>query len=133
MMLVDHMKHIPFKTISERKERLEPIIKNGVKEFLLIAEPIYWEYANGNTILAWGYNGQIPGPEIRVKEGDRVRIVFTNKLPKDTTIHWHGIDVPNNQDGVPGVIQKAIKQGETYVYEFIAKPVETRIYIHTAE
>src|SRR3989344_4039362 len=130
MMGVDREERIPLKTASERKEHLEPVIKNSVKEFSLTAEPIRWEYASGKTILAWGYNGQIPGPEIRVIEGDRVRIVFTNKLPKATTIHWHGIDVPNDQDGVPGVTQKAIKPGEVYTYEFIAKHAGTRMY-HT--
>ncbi|MDP3726452.1 MAG: multicopper oxidase domain-containing protein [bacterium] len=130
MMGDEREEQISLKIASERKERLEPALKNGVKEFSLTAEPIRSEYANGKTILAWGYNGQIPGPEIRVTEGDRVKIVFTNKLPKATTIHWHGVDVPNDQDGVPGVTQKAIKPGETYTYEFIAKPAGTRMY-HT--
>lgn len=106
MMGTEREEQLPLKTISERKERLEPTIKNGVKEFRLTAEPIRWEYAEGKTILAWGYNGQIPGPEIRVHEGDKVRVVFTNNLPKATTIHWHGIDVQNDQDGVPEVTQK---------------------------
>lgn len=130
MMGVEREERIPLKTAGGREERLEAAIKNGVKEFRLTAEPIRWEYVEDKTILAWGYNGQIPGPEIRVTEGDRVRIVFTNKLPKATTIHWHGVDVPNDQDGVPGVTQKAIKPGETYTYEFIAKPAGTRMY-HT--
>ncbi len=130
MMGASRAEQLPLKTASERKERLEPTIKDGAKEFRLSAEPIRWEYAEGKTIFAWGYNGQIPGPEIRVTEGERVRIVFTNKLPKATTIHWHGIDVPFEQDGVPGVTQKAIKSGETYTYEFIAKPAGTRFY-HT--
>lgn len=130
MMGVEREERIPLKTAGGREERLETAIKNGIKEFRLTAEPIRWEYAEDKTILAWGYNGQIPGPEIRVMEGDRVRIVFTNKLPKATTIHWHGVDVPNDQDGVPGVTQKAIKPGETYTYEFIAKPAGTRMY-HT--
>ncbi len=116
--------------------------KNGVKEFTLTAEAINWEYAKGTvsaeghvgvkgkTVVAWGYNGQIPGPEIRVTEGDKVRIVVTNKLPKATTVHWHGVDVPNDQDGVPGVTQEAIKPGKTYTYEFTAKPAGTRFY-HT--
>ncbi len=109
---------------------LSAIEKNGVKEFTLTAEAINWEYVKGKTLVAWGYNGQIPGPEIRVTEGEKVRIVFTNKLPKATTLHWHGVDVPNDQDGVPGVTQKAIKPGETYTYEFTAKPAGTRFY-HT--
>ncbi len=104
--------------------------ENGVKKFILTIEAINWEYVKGKTVVAWGYNGQIPGPEIRVTEGDKVKFVFTNKLPKATTVHWHGIDVPNNQDGVPGVTQEAIKPGETYTYEFVAKPAGTRFY-HT--
>lgn len=130
MMGVEREEQLALKTASERKERMEPIIKDGVKEFRLTAEPIRWEYAEGKTILAWGYNGQIPGPEFRVSEDDRVRIIFTNNLPKPTTIHWHGIDVPFEQDGVPGVTQKAIQPGETYTYEFTAKPSGTRFY-HT--
>lgn len=130
MMGVEREERLPLKTASERKERLEPTIKDGVREFRLSAEPIRWEYAEGRTILAWGYNDQIPGPEIRVSEGDKVRIVFTNNLPKATTIHWHGIDVPFEQDGVPGVTQKAIQPEETYTYEFVAKPAGTRFY-HT--
>ncbi len=104
--------------------------KDGVKEFALTAEAMNWEYTKGKTVVAWGYNGQIPGPEIRVTEGDKVRIAVTNKLPKATTVHWHGIDVPNSQDGVPGVTQEAIQPGETYTYEFVAKPAGTRFY-HT--
>ena len=122
-------KNLSTKTPADRVP-LSYIAKNGVKEFTLSAEAINWEFAKGKTLVAWGYNGQIPGPEIRVTEGDKVKIVFTNKLPKATTVHWHGIDVPNDQDGVPGVTQKAIKPGETYTYEFTAKPAGTRFY-HT--
>lgn len=122
-------KNLSNKTPADRVP-LSYIEKNGVKEFALSAEAINWEFAKGKTLVAWGYNAQIPGPEIRVTEGDKVKIVFTNKLPKATTVHWHGIDVPNDQDGVPGVTQKAIKPGETYTYEFTAKPAGTRFY-HT--
>ncbi|MBI5798536.1 MAG: copper oxidase [Candidatus Yonathbacteria bacterium] len=104
--------------------------KGGVKEFKLNAQAVNWEYAQGKTVVAWGYNGQVPGPEIRVTEGDTVRIAFTNELPVATTIHWHGIDVPNAQDGIPGVTQKAIEPGSTYIYEFVATPAGTHMY-HT--
>ncbi len=130
MMGQDNQDSLPARSPADRIERLVFVAKGGVKEFQLSAEPIRWEYTEGKTILAWGYNGQIPGPEIRVTEGDKVRIVFTNKLPKATSIHWHGIDVPFEQDGVPGVTQKAIQPGETFSYEFIAKPAGTRFY-HT--
>ena len=121
---------LPLKTASNRIDKLSFVEKEGVKEFQLSADPIRWEYAKDLSILAWGYNGQVPGPEIRVTEGDKVRIIFKNNLPKATTIHWHGIDVPNNQDGVPGVTQEPIKPGETFTYEFTAKPTGTRFY-HT--
>lgn len=130
MMGHDNQDRLPVRSPVDRAERLTFEIKEGVKEFTLFAEPIRWEYAKGKTILAWGYNGHVPGPEIRVTEGDTVRIIFTNKLPKATTLHWHGIDVPNNQDGVPGMTQKAIQPDETFSYEFIAKPAGTRFY-HT--
>lgn len=101
-----------------------------LKEFTLSANPTSFEYAFGKMLPAWGYNSRVPGPEIRVVEGDLVRVVFTNKLPAPTSIHWHGINVPNNQDGVPGVTQKAIEPGQTYTYEFLARPAGTHFY-HT--
>ena len=76
------------------------------------------------------YNGQIPGPEIRLKEGERVRIVLQNRLAEPTTVHWHGVDVPNPMDGVPGITQKPVQPGETFSYEFEARPAGTRWY-HT--
>jgi FtsP/CotA-like multicopper oxidase with cupredoxin domain len=76
------------------------------------------------------YNGRVPGPEIRVREGERIRIVLKNSLAEPTTIHWHGVDVPNAMDGVPGVTQTAVQPGETFVYEFDARPAGTRWY-HT--
>jgi FtsP/CotA-like multicopper oxidase with cupredoxin domain len=66
----------------------------------------------------WGYNGQSPGPTIEAVEGDRVRIFVTNKLPEHTTVHWHGVPVPNGMDGVGGLTQPHIDSGKTFVYEF---------------
>ena len=91
---------------------------NGVKVFHLIAEPIQREFAPGMIVNCWGYNGSTPGPTIEAVEGDRVRILVTNRLPEHTTIHWHGIFLPNGMDGVGGLTQPHIKPGETYVYEF---------------
>ncbi len=93
-------------------------MKNGVKEFHLIAEPVEREFAPGMKVKCWGYNGQTPGPTIEAVEGDRIRILVTNNLPEHTTIHWHGIFLPNGMDGVGGLTQPHIKPGETYVYEF---------------
>ncbi|MFY9228282.1 MAG: copper oxidase [Candidatus Microsaccharimonas sp.] len=103
---------------------------NGTKYFTLNAEPVRWEYQKGKSIVAWAFNGQVPGPEIRVTEGDKVVITFNNKLPKGTTIHWHGLDLPNNMDGVPGITQEVVKAGESFTYEFTATPAGTRFY-HT--
>lgn len=66
----------------------------------------------------WGYGGHVPGPEIRVRQGDRLRIVVENGLPEDTTVHWHGVRVPNAMDGVPYLTQKPIPEGGRFVYEF---------------
>jgi len=91
---------------------------SGVKVFHLIAEPVQREFAPGMVVNCWGYNGSTPGPTIEAVEGDRVRILVTNRLPEHTTIHWHGIFLPNGMDGVGGLTQPHIKPGETYVYEF---------------
>ena len=101
---------------------------DGFKEFRLTAEHIVWKYADGYELEAWAFNGQLPGPEMRVVEGDQVRVVFENNLPSATTVHWHGVDVPNQADGVPSVTQAAVEPGESFVYEFTAEPVGTRFY-----
>ena len=88
------------------------------KEFHLVAEPVLREFAPGMKVNLWGYNGQAPGPTIEAVEGDKVRIFVTNKLPEHTTIHWHGMLIPNGMDGVGGVTQPHIKPGQTFVYEF---------------
>jgi manganese oxidase len=96
-------------------------MNNGWKEFHLVAEPVRRQLAPGMTANLWGYNGQSPGPTIECVEGDKVRIFVTNKLPEHTTIHWHGILLPNGMDGVGGLNQPHIPVGKTYVYEFQMK------------
>lgn len=120
---------LPLKSPSTRTF-LAPAVKDGVKEFSLTADEIRWEYAKGKSVHAWAYNGQIPGPEIRVTEGDKVRVIVKNNLPVGTSIHWHGIHVENRADGVPGLTQNPIKFGETFIYEFTAKNSGTHFY-HT--
>ncbi len=93
-------------------------MNGGVKEFHLVAEPVKHEVAKGMVINAWGYNGSTPGPVIEAVEGDRVRIYVTNELPERTSVHWHGILLPNGMDGVAGLTQPHIEPGETWVYEF---------------
>jgi len=102
----------------------------GIREIRLEAREISWELAPGKRIKAMAYNGQIPGPELRLKEGERVRIILKNSLSEPTTTHWHGVDVPNLMDGVPGITQKPVQPGETFVYEFEPRPAGTRWY-HT--
>ncbi|HHT9114167.1 MAG: copper oxidase [Planctomycetes bacterium] len=103
-------------------------LDNGVKVFHLIAEPVKREFAPGMIVNCWGYNGQTPGPTIEAMEGDRVRILVTNKLAEHTSIHWHGVLLPNGMDGVGGLTQRQIKPGETYVYEFTLRQHGTQMY-----
>ena len=103
-------------------------MKEGVKEFHLVAEPVVREMAPGFVVNMWGYNGQSPGPTIEVVEGDKVRIFVTNQLPEHTTIHWHGQRLPNGMDGVGGLNQKQIPVGKTFVYEFVARRPGTFMY-----
>jgi FtsP/CotA-like multicopper oxidase with cupredoxin domain/plastocyanin len=100
----------------------------ALREFTLTAEEIDWEVLAGTTVRAWGYNGQMPGPEIRVTEGDRVRVTLRNELPVGTSIHWHGVNLAPEMDGPVGLNQAAVEPGETFVYEFIATPGGTRWY-----
>ena len=103
-------------------------MKDGVKEFHLVAEPVVREMAPGMKANLWGYNGQSPGPTIECVEGDRVRIFVTNRLPEHTTVHWHGILLPNGMDGVGGLTQPQIEPGKTFVYEFTLKKSGTFMY-----
>ena len=103
-------------------------MKDGVKEFRLIAEPVKREFAPGMIVDCWGYNGQAPGPTIEVVEGDRVRMFVTNRLPERTSLHWHGVRLPNGMDGVAGLNQPHIAPGETYVYEFTLRQHGTLMY-----
>ncbi len=103
-------------------------MSGGVKEFHLVAEPVEREFAPGMTVRAWGYNGSTPGPTIEATEGDRVRILVSNRLPEHTSVHWHGIFLPNGMDGVGGLTQPHIKPGETYAYEFDLRQHGTFMY-----
>ena len=91
---------------------------NGVKEFHLDCEPVTRELLPGNWMNFFGFNGTMPGPTIEAHQGDRVRLIVRNRLPEPTSIHWHGLELPIDNDGVPGVTQDPIPPGETYVYEF---------------
>jgi FtsP/CotA-like multicopper oxidase with cupredoxin domain len=109
---------------------IQPVMDGGVKVFSLTASVVQWEIIPGVFSEAWAYNGQVPGPVIRVGEGDRVRVTIKNQLPDSTVIHFHGPELPNSMDGVPDVTQPAIPVGGSFTYEFKATPAGTYIY-HT--
>jgi FtsP/CotA-like multicopper oxidase with cupredoxin domain len=96
--------------------------------FHLVAEPVTHEFAPGLEAECWGYNGRVHGPTIEVVEGDRVRFYVTNKLGEPTTVHWHGVFLPNGMDGVGGLTQKVIRPGETFKYEYTFRQHGTFMY-----
>lgn len=100
------------------RKPMEFTLDGDVKVFDLVIAEEEWETEPGVTFPAFTINGLVPGPEIRVTEGDRVRVNVTNNMSESTGIHFHGIHVPNEIDGVPFVTQPPIKPGETYSYEF---------------
>jgi FtsP/CotA-like multicopper oxidase with cupredoxin domain len=96
-----------------------PFTMDGdVKVFDVVCQVVQWEVTPGKRVEAWTYNGVTPGPEIRVTEGDKVRLNVTNELPQSTAVHFHGLIVPNNMDGVPFITQAPIKPGKSFTYEF---------------
>ncbi len=103
-------------------------LENGVKEFHLVAEEFEHEFAPGCRAKVWGYNGSTPGPTIEVVEGDRVRLLVTNRLREHTTVHWHGMILPSGMDGIGGLSQPHIEPGETYAYEFTVRQHGTHMY-----
>jgi FtsP/CotA-like multicopper oxidase with cupredoxin domain len=108
--------------------KLSWTVVGGVKVYHLVAEEVEHEFAPGLTATCWGYNGAVHGPLIEAVDGDRVRIFVTNRLPAATSVHWHGLLLPNGMDGVGGLNQRAIKPGETFKYEFTLRQAGTCMY-----
>ncbi|MEX0930809.1 MAG: multicopper oxidase family protein [Candidatus Paceibacterota bacterium] len=103
--------------------------ENGTtKEFTLVARESELEITENQSTKIWSYNGSVPGPELRIIKGDTLKVTFRNNLSQPTTIHWHGVRVPNAMDGVPGVTQDPILPGEEFVYEFTPKDAGTFWY-----
>jgi uncharacterized cupredoxin-like copper-binding protein len=101
---------------------------DGYKEFEVTAMLADWEVEPGKIVEAYTYNGTVPAPEIHVEVGDKVRVILKNELPTPTVIHWHGIRVPNEMDGVPPFTQDAVAPGEEFAYEFEALEPAVGIY-----
>ncbi|MGG6264352.1 multicopper oxidase family protein [Leptolyngbya sp. AN03gr2] len=107
---------------------LEPKVEKGFKVFNLDVSLINWNILPGTQVAAYAFNRQVPGPRIQVTEGDRIRMIVKNNLPEPTTVHWHGMILPNNMDGPADVTQKPIAPGESYTYEFTVKQSGTYFY-----
>ncbi|MSQ28221.1 MAG: hypothetical protein EXR51_08805 [Dehalococcoidia bacterium] len=99
-----------------------------IVEVQLRAETAPWKLAPGKTTEAVTYNGQVPGPTIRATEGDTLRVTLTNRLQQDTSIHWHGLHIKNDMDGVSPFTQAPIGPGATFVYEFTVSHAGTFMY-----
>lgn len=99
-------------------------------EFTIVAKEVTHQLNSEVSVEAWTFNGSVPGSQIRVKEGEDVKITLKNELPDPVSIHWHGIPVPNSMDGIPGVTQNAVQPGESFTYEFTATHPGTYMY-HT--
>jgi manganese oxidase len=120
--MADVASQFPAKTAGHGGDRLAPkVLADGTKEFDLEAKIVKWEVAPGKFVDAWTYNGVVPAPEIHVENGDNVRIVLKNSLPESTSLHLHGIQVPNSMDGVDPYTQPPIPPGASFTYEFVAK------------
>jgi len=107
---------------------LEPRMDGDTKVFELTCFEIMWETEEGNGRPAFAFNGMVPGPTLRATVGDPVRVIVNNRMTQSTAIHWHGMDVPNAQDGVPFITQEPIIPGETFTYEFIAPNSGSHMY-----
>ncbi len=124
----------PAETEGKGNQILEPeILADGTKYFELTTEITDWETEPGRIVQAWTYNGQVPGPAIRIDVGDKVRVKVINKLPMGTDIHWHGIRTPNSEDGVAPITQTLIEAGTEYEYNFVAeRPAIGMFHAHHA-
>ena len=122
------VKAFPAKTQGAGLQELASRVVDGAREFELTCDKIRWEVMPGVIVDALSYNSQVPGPILRVTEGERVRVKVTNKTDQTTGVHWHGQRVVNKMDGVPFITQPTIKPGETFVYDFVAKPFGSHMY-----
>jgi manganese oxidase len=130
--MIDSMLAFPAETEGLGNELLEyELLPGGIKQFELTAAITEWEVAPGEFVEAWSYNGIVPGPMIKVDVGDTVRVIFNNETPMASDIHWHGLPVPNDQDGVSPYTQDLVKSGESFTYEFtLEQPMIAMYHAH---
>ena len=127
--MIDSMLAFPADTEGRGNQPLDfVLLPDGTKQFELTAEVIPWERAPGDIVDAWAYNGQVPGPQIRVDIGDKVQVIVNNETPMGTDVHWHGIHTPNDQDGVTPYTQDPISTGTSFTYEFVADEAAIGMY-----
>jgi manganese oxidase len=119
----------PAETEGRGGQLLEPVITDdGYKQWELTASEFEWEIEPGVRVKAMGYNGVVPGPELRAELGDRVRVILHNEMSEPTTIHFHGLHVPNSMDGVALITQPAVMPGESFTYEFEVRNTGSHMY-----
>jgi len=122
-------KLFPAKTQGTGNEELAPTVEaDGTKVFNLEAKIVDWEVEPGKIVKGWTYNGQIPGPILRANVGDKIKVVLKNSLTESTSLHLHGVRVPNAMDGVDPYTELPIKPGETFTYEFVARTAGSHMY-----
>ncbi|MFV0309828.1 MAG: multicopper oxidase domain-containing protein, partial [Desertimonas sp.] len=131
-VMMDSILAFPAATEGMGNQVIEPeILPNGVKHFELTAAITEWEVSPGEIVEAWTYNGMVPGPRFNLEVGDEIEVTLHNELPIGTDIHWHGVEVPNDQDGVAPLTQDLIASGETYTYHFtITEPAIAMYHAH---
>ena len=122
------IKAFPAKTEGKGNQIMQPRVADGVKIYELTAREMDWEVEPGKKVRAWTYNNQLPGPQIRVREGDRVRVILKNELQESTSLHFHGLEVPIEMDGVPFITQPPIKPGKSFTYEFTVPNSGSHMY-----
>lgn len=128
-MMEDVAMTYPAKTFGIGNAELAYTIDDdGYKVFSLVAKIIPWEVEPGKIVDGWSYNGMIPGPIMHANVGDKIRIVLKNELPESTSLHLHGVRVPNAMDGVDPYTQKPIEPGATFTYEWTATEPSVGMY-----
>ncbi|HFU4562649.1 TPA: multicopper oxidase family protein [Bacillus cereus] len=123
----DHKNMKDKKTI-QAETATKPLKVEKGPEVTLVAKEEKQKLGNGVIVPVWTFNGSSPGPEIRVKKGEKVKVTLKNELSAPVSIHWHGYPVPNNMDGIPGVTQDAVEPGKSFTYEFEANVPGTYWY-----